>query len=178
MGPRAPLGLPSTAGASHSRVKEVRAGRRPRKGLGKSRSLGFRGFGGLVLGFKLQGCASSCFRVRCFSTLGIQAFCRLEFRTSGCLRWRAPRRIGSTQRAQYPLIKEYTLNHNMKAPIIKAYSLMRGIGSRGSIGSNYDGKVMPEALGMACAAFYGVQGSGFRVCGLGTGLGLGYRDIS
>ncbi|CAE7523510.1 unnamed protein product, partial [Symbiodinium sp. KB8] len=28
MGPRAPLGLPSTAGASHSRVKEARAGRR------------------------------------------------------------------------------------------------------------------------------------------------------
>ena len=26
--------------------------------------------------------------------------------------------MDSTQRAQYPLIKEYTLNHNIKAPII------------------------------------------------------------
>ena len=26
--------------------------------------------------------------------------------------------LGMTQRTQYPLIKEYTLNHNIKAPII------------------------------------------------------------
>ena len=30
----------------------------------------------------------------------------------------AAARSSTTQRAQYPSIKEYTLNHNMKAPII------------------------------------------------------------
>ena len=32
---------------------------------------------------------------------------------------------GFTQRSQYPLFKEYTLNHNIKAPIIKVYSLVK-----------------------------------------------------
>ena len=31
-----------------------------------------------------------------------------------------------TQRAQYPLIEEYSLNHNMKPYIIKPYSLIKG----------------------------------------------------
>ena len=37
------------------------------------------------------------------------------------------------QRTQYPLIKEYTLNHNIKAPIILKYvPQLRGIGISGS----------------------------------------------
>ena len=35
--------------------------------------------------------------------------------------------MGGTQRAQYPLIREYTLNHNIKAPIcFRVYSLIKG----------------------------------------------------
>ena len=39
-----------------------------------------------------------------------------------------------TQRAQYHLIKEYTLNHNIKAPSFKVYSFIKGVlGSLGKV---------------------------------------------
>ena len=36
------------------------------------------------------------------------------------------RTVGLTQRSQYPLIQEYTLNHNTKDSIFKVYSLIKG----------------------------------------------------
>ena len=39
-----------------------------------------------------------------------------------------------SQRTQYPLIKEYTFNQNVKAPIISGYILqLRGIGFSGTL---------------------------------------------
>ena len=35
-------------------------------------------------------------------------------------------RTEDTQRSQYPLIKEYTLNHNVEASLCKVYSLIKG----------------------------------------------------
>ena len=58
-----------------------------------------------------------------------------------------------TQRTQCPVIKEYTLNHNIKAPIILGIFLNYGILS---------------SLGIVCRAWFTASGSVFRVQDLYT----------
>ena len=61
-------------------------------------------------GFRL--CRFRCFRVLDFRVLGCSGVRSRSFAISDVLGLRR------TQRAQYPLIKEYSLNHNMKPCII------------------------------------------------------------
>ena len=59
--------------------------------------------------------------------------------------------LGRSQGAQYPLEKEYALNHIIKAPMIYGILLnLRGIGLYGDDSLMFSGELRPNRLDVAC----------------------------